>query len=139
MNKKQKRLAAKEAAAAKAKTTVSPVKGKTSTVKPASKTKKPKAKATPTSEENELDNQSATAVVKKITKEKDLKYNYPEDVDTLAKRKKFRAEVRRTIGALERTIAKLMGSDKKEDKVLLKAKTKEADSYLKEHLAAHKA
>ena len=129
MKKNQsERLAAKAAAKSENKVEAP------ATVEP--KAKKPKTvKPEPSKEENELDNQSATAVVKKITNEKDLKYNYPADCDTLPARKKFRAEVRRNIASFEKDIAKLMGSDKKEDVKLLKAKTKAADSYLKEHLA----
>lgn len=40
------------------------------------------------------DESNKETLAKKITKEKDLAYIYPEDVDSLAKRKKFRTAAR---------------------------------------------
>lgn len=137
MNKKERRLAAKAAGVStetknaikdavnvssqeKAKTADEPIK------------KKKKATVEPTTEkEKSLDKKTAIAVVKSITEVKDLKYIYPADVDSLDKRKKFRAEVRRKIAAQEKEIAKLAASDLPEDQKLLESKSKAYDKYAK--------
>lgn len=50
------------------------------------------------------DKATAAAVIKKITEKKELLYKYPEDVDTLEKRKIYRAKVRRGLDKLLKTL-----------------------------------
>ena len=132
MNKKERRLAAKAAVTSKTVKTVETPKAEV----PVKKIKKVKVEAK--ADDKTLDKNNAKAIVAKaITKEKDLKYVYPVDCDTLAKRKKYRAEVRRKMTSFEKQIAKLQTSDLKEDKTLLKNVTKEADSYAATVYAIH--
>ena len=57
----------------------------------------------------------------KITKEKDLKYQYPKDTDDLASRKKFRTRARATRDQFLKKIAKAKGTEK--SKLQKEAKT----------------
>ena len=135
MNKKQKRELAK-AEAAKAATQSKKVEN------PVTAPKEPKAKKEPVSKEGKekLNGETAKAVVKKITEKKDLKYKYPNDIDTLPKRKTFRAEVRRKLEAFRKSVIKLETAIEtkplKEDKVLLKKVYADYEAYSLEVLAA---
>lgn len=73
----------------------------------------------------EVDEKNLENVSKKITNEKDLLYQYPTDVNTIEKRKKFRADARRTRDSFIKKIAK---ADKK-DQASLK---KEAEAWAKD-------
>lgn len=134
MNSKQKRAEkkAKELSAAqeKAKTLAN---GTESTEPKKEEPKAKTAKAPKVKEDKTLTAQNAASVAKKITDQKDLKYIYPEDCDTLAKRKTFRAECRRKLGAFEKQIAKLQASELKEDQKLLKEVIKTANIFQKAH------
>lgn len=92
----------------------------------------------PAENKKKLEGETAKAVVRAITEEKDLKYIYPADIDTLDTRKTFRAGVRRKLKAFDKEVEKLQKAveDKnlKEDKVLLKSKLTEYAAYQKEVL-----
>ena len=51
--------------------------------------------------------------VKKITDKKDLIYNYPEDMDNLSKRKKFRTQARAALKQLNKKILAIKSAGKK--------------------------
>lgn len=84
------------------------------------KVKSPKNKATHAKTANlkevkkakELDKKNAENLTKKITDQKDLMYKYPAEVDTLAERKKFRSNARRTKASFEKRIKKADKGDK---------------------------
>jgi len=103
MNKKERRLAAKAAAASNPEKGTEPKNDVTSA--PATEVKPKKEKTTA---QKDLNKANAVATVKEITDKKDLKYIYPEDQNTLEKRKKFRAGVRAKIRSFEKQVKKLM-------------------------------
>lgn len=77
-----------------------------------------------------VDDANAASVTRKaITDKKDLKYIYPTDADDIAKRKKFRAEVRRKVRALEKELYKLQMSKAKEDQELYLIKNEQYEKY----------
>lgn len=77
-----------------------------------------------------LDEANALSVTKKaITEKKDLKYIYPTEADDIPKRKKFRAEVRRKVRAMEKDLFKLQASKNKEDQELYLKKQDIFDEY----------
>jgi hypothetical protein len=55
-------------------------------------------------QENKVDKANTTALVKKITDKKNLVYKYPEDCDTIEKRKAFRTKARKTLTKLEKNL-----------------------------------
>ena len=52
------------------------------------------------------------AVIKRITNIKDLKYAYPEDCDSLKKRKRFRHRVRARIKKLNKELLVILNTPK---------------------------
>ena len=52
------------------------------------------------------------AVIKRITNIKDLKYAYPEDCDSLKKRKRFRHKVRARIKTLNKELLAILNTPK---------------------------
>lgn len=62
-----------------------------------------------------LDEATTLTVAKKVTNKKDLKYLYPADCDTLAKRKSFRTSCRKKLATLEKNL-KLITKGKREGK-----------------------
>jgi hypothetical protein len=76
-----------------------------------------------------LDASNKSNVVKKITKEKDLKYIYPADISTLPARKKFRSGVRRKVESLEKQYKQVKAG--KVEGTTLPAFIKESNAYLK--------
>ncbi len=62
----------------------------------------------------ELDEKNAENVKAKITKEKDLMYQYPADTATLETRKTFRANARRKLSSFQKSIAKAAKEEKSE-------------------------
>ena len=79
---------------------------KAATPKPEEAPKAAKAQLKQIAEKHSAKTSDATAeaVAKKITEKKDLKYNYPADCDTLAKRKKFRTQARREDTRLRKAV-----------------------------------
>ena len=67
-----------------------------------------KEKAAKVADSKNLDNAKA-----KITKEKDLMYNYPKSATELGSRKQFRHEVRRKVASFKRQIGKAEGKEAK--------------------------
>ena len=65
-----------------------------------------------------------------VTQERELFYNYPEDIDNPGDRKKFRQKVRNAIRAFERNLSKIEDQESKDYKKL----NKEYQAYRKEVL-----
>jgi len=61
------------------------------------------------------DKAGKTAVAKQLTKEKELKYIYPNGVNDLASRKKFRTDCRRKLAALEKAYRNIKKGRKEGD------------------------
>lgn len=62
----------------------------------------------------ELDEKNLENTKKKITKEKDLMYQYPDGVNDLDKRKTFRSNTRRKLASFMKSIAKAPKEEKSE-------------------------
>lgn len=76
-----------------------------------------------------IDKQSKAQIAERITKEKKLKYIYPEDIDTLAKRKRFR-EIARSQNEKLRKRIKLAAKGKLDGVTEAQAQ-KEFDAFVK--------
>lgn len=136
---KSERLAAKAAASSKIEKIAKPVTAAAEPVALKVKTKKAKTEPVTDTAKTKLNGKTAEEAVKKISEKKDLKYKYPADMDSLSKRKVFRAEVRRKLKAFEKSVNKLQDAINtrplKEDKILLKKTYEEFDAYSKGVLA----
>lgn len=79
-------------------------------------------------------------IVKKITNEKDVKYNYPADCDSLPKRKKFRTQARAKIESLTARYRKVKDGKVEGDVKAVQAELTEFlnRTYTKEHMPAIK-
>lgn len=78
---------------------------------------------------------AAKGAAERITKEKILKYNYPEDVDNLEKRKKYRTQMRAKQKAFQKRlkVATKGKSDENPEEV-----QKEYDAFMKKHFSGLK-
>lgn len=76
-------------------------------VKPVKKITLKKAASSKVQDDKNLDN-----VKKAISKEKDLMYRYPKEVNTLPLRKKFRTDARRHLASFKKQILKAEKADR---------------------------